>query len=149
MQSLFDANTFRDTVGRIEALQPSMSRQWGKMTPAQMLEHSARALEMAIGRGPQKQFWLGKLIGWTARKGFVGEKPFSKNSPTDPTFVVSDEPAFADAKQRLIGLMREFQSKGEAACDGNVHTFFGRMSGAEWGVTQYKHLDHHLRQFGA
>jgi hypothetical protein len=27
--------------------------------------------------------------------------------------------------------------------------FFGRMSGAEWGVTQYKHLDHHLRQFGA
>jgi hypothetical protein len=46
-------------------------------------------------------------------------------------------------------LMREFQTKGEAACNGNVHSFFGRMSGAEWGVMQYKHLDHHLRQFGA
>jgi hypothetical protein len=45
--------------------------------------------------------------------------------------------------------MRELHSKGERGCDGNVHRFFGRLSGAEWGVTQYKHLDHHLRQFGA
>ena len=52
MKSLFDSNTFQDTVGRVEALQASASRQWGKMTPARMLEHSARALEMAIGRGP-------------------------------------------------------------------------------------------------
>jgi hypothetical protein len=30
-----------------------------------------------------------------------------------------------------------------------VHGFFGPLSGAEWGVSQYKHVDHHLRQFGA
>ena len=149
MKSLFNSDVFKDTVSRIETLQPSASRQWGKMTPARMLEHSARALEMAVGKGPQKQVWLGKLIGWTARKNFVGEKPFSKNGPTGPEFIVHDEPDFAEAKHRLLGLMREFQSKGEAGCDGNVHAFFGRMSGAEWGVTQYKHLDHHLRQFGA
>ena len=149
MKSLFDPNVFQDTVGRIEALQPSASRQWGKMTPSKMLEHSARALEMAAGKGPQTQVWLGKLIGWTARENFVGEKPFSKNGPTGPQFIVHDEPDFAKSKHRLLGLMREFQSMGEADCDGNVHAFFGRMSGAEWGVTQYKHLDHHLRQFGA
>ena len=32
--------------------------------------------------------------------------------------------------------------------DGNVHPFFGRLSGKQWGETQYKHVDHHLRQFG-
>ena len=149
MKSLFDSKTFQGTVGRIEALQPSASRQWGKMTPSQMLEHSARALEMAVGKGPQKQVWFGKVIGWAVRKNFLGEKPFSKNGPTDPEFIVHDEPDFNGAKRRLLGLMRDFQSKGELGCDGNVHGFFGRLSGAEWGVTQYKHLDHHLRQFGA
>ena len=149
MTSLFNSDAFKDAVSRIEALQPSVSRQWGKMTPAQMLEHSARALEMAIGRGPQKQAWIGKLIGWAVKKNFVGEKPLGKNSPTDPRLIIDDEPDFTAAKHRLLGLMREFQSKGEAGCDGNMHSFFGRMSGAEWGVMQYKHLDHHLRQFGA
>jgi hypothetical protein len=149
VKSLFNSDVFEDTVSRIEALQPSASRQWGKMTPAQVLEHSARALEMAIGRGPQKQVRIGKLIGWAVLKQFVGEKPLSKNSPTDPQFIIRDEPDFNAAKQRLLGVMREFQTKGEAACNGNVHSFFGRMSGAEWGVMQYKHLDHHLRQFGA
>jgi len=149
MKSLFDAAVFQQTVGRIEGLQPAAARQWGKMTPSQMLEHTTRALEMACGKGPQKQFWLGKLIGWAVRKSFVGEKPFSKNGPTDPDLIVRDEPNFDAAKNRLLAVMREFQSGGASGCDGNVHAFFGRMSGAEWGVTQFKHLDHHLRQFGA
>jgi hypothetical protein len=63
--------------------------------------------------------------------------------------VIQSEPDFAAAKNRLLVVMRELHSKGERGCDGNVHRFFGRLSGAEWGVTQYKHLDHHLRQFGA
>ena len=149
MKSLFDPAVFQQTVSRIDALQPSAPRQWGKMTPAQMLEHSARALDMACGKGPQKQVWLGKLISWMARKSYVGEKPFSKNGPTGPEFIVRDEPDFEKTKTRLLNVMREFQSIGETGCDGNVHAFFGRLSGAEWGVTQYKHLDHHLRQFGA
>ena len=149
MKSLFNSDVFKDTVGRIEALQASASRQWGKMTPSQMLEHVTRALETACGKGPQTQAWLGKLIGWAVKKSFVGEKPFSKNSPTSPEFIVHDEPGFDATKQRLLGVMREFQSLGERGCDGHVHGFFGTMSGAEWSVMQYKHLDHHLRQFGA
>jgi hypothetical protein len=51
-----------------------------------------------------------------------------------------------DKVKTLVG---ELHGMGEKGCDGNVHRFFGRLTGAEWGVTQYKHLDHHLRQFGA
>ena len=149
MKTLFDPAVFEQTVSRVNGLQPSAARQWGKMTPAQALEHLARALEMACGKGPQKQVWIGKLIGWAVKKNFVGEKPFSKNSPTAPEFIVHDEPGFDATKQRLVGAMRKFQSLGARGCDGHVHSFFGTMSGAEWGVMQYKHLDHHLRQFGA
>ncbi len=149
MKSLFDPNVFTETVKRVEALQPSAPRQWGKMTPAQMLEHAARVLDMACGKGPQKQILAGRLLSWTFRRTFLGEEPFGKNAPTGRDFVIQSEPDFAAAKNRLLVVMRELHSKGERGCDGNVHRFFGRLSGAEWGVTQYKHLDHHLRQFGA
>lgn len=149
MDSLFDPEVHRTLQRRLDALKPDAPRQWGKMTPAQMLEHTARALDMAAGKTASKQALLGKLIGWMFRAGFVGEKPFSKNSPTGPDFIVKDEPDFERTKARLKSLMTEFHALGEQGCDGNVHGFFGTLSGREWGVTQFKHVDHHLRQFGA
>jgi hypothetical protein len=118
------------------------------MTAAQMLEHTARALEMAAGKKKSKQALLGKIIGWIFRKGFVGPRPFQRNAPTGPDFVVRGEPDFGRTKERVKTLLREFHALGEQGCDGNIHGFFGRMTGAEWGVTQFKHMDHHLRQFG-
>jgi hypothetical protein len=148
MQTLFDAQTHQDIVRRIESLRPDSARQWGRMSPAQALEHASRALEMAIGRKPSRQRLVGKLIGRFFRKDFLGEKPFPKNSPTGPDFIIKDEPDFAATKARILALLAEFHALGERGCDGHVHGFFGRMTGAEWGKTQFKHVDHHLRQFG-
>jgi hypothetical protein len=92
---------------------------------------------------------LGKLVGRFFRSDFVGPKPFGKNGPTGREFIVQGEPDFMKARERLRSLLEEFHRDGESACDRRVHGFFGRLSGAEWGITQYKHIDHHLRQFGA
>jgi hypothetical protein len=148
MQTLFDSTTHQDVVRRVAALRPDSVRQWGKMSPAQMLEHTSRALEMALGTKPVSQVFLGKLISWTVRKQFLGEKPFSKNGPTGPWLIVKDEPDFAAVQAKATRLLNEFHQLGERGCDGHVHGFFGKMTGAEWGVTQFKHFDHHLRQFG-
>jgi hypothetical protein len=148
METLFDPKTHEDILRRVASLKPDSARLWGKMTPAQMLEHTSRALEMAIGKKPARQVLLGKLISWTVRKRFVGEEPFGKNGPTGPWLIVRDDPDFAAVQAKATGLLREFHQLGERGCDGNIHGFFGKMSGAEWGVTQYKHFDHHLRQFG-
>lgn len=128
MKSLFDPEVFQQTVSRVENLQSSATRQWGKMTPAQMLEHTARVVEMACGKGNQKQIWPGKLFSWTIRRSFLSEKPFGKNAPTGRAFVIQNEPEFMAAKARLLGVMREFRSLGEIGCDGHVHAFFGRLS---------------------
>lgn len=148
METLFNPDTLKTIQARVDALSPSATRQWGKMTVTQMMEHTARALEMAAGKTPSKQALLGKLIGWTVKKRFLGPQPFPKNGPTAPEFIVKDDPAFDETKKRLQALLSEFHSLGERGCDGNVHKFFGPLTGAEWGITQYKHLDHHLRQFG-
>jgi hypothetical protein len=63
--------------------------------------------------------------------------------------VIQGDPDFARTKERVKTLLAEFHALGERGCDGNIHGFFGKMTGAEWGVTQFKHLDHHLRQFGS
>lgn len=148
MQSVFDVATYDDLVRRIAALRPDSPRQWGKMTPSQMLEHTARVLEMATGRKPSKQMLVGKMISWAFRGQFLGEKPFGKNSPTGPDFVITDQPNFAMTKTRVIGLLQELHQLGEQGTDGHVHGFFGPLTGAQWGQTQFKHIDHHLRQFG-
>jgi hypothetical protein len=150
VKTIFDPMAYNEISSRLEALQPSARRQWGKMTVAQMLEHTARATEMATGKRPLKQAFLGRMIGWAFKKNFVGEKPFAKNAPTGPDFIVTAmDPDFNGGKARLKAVLGELHALGEKGCDGKVHAFFGPMTGAEWGVTQYKHVDHHLRQFGA
>lgn len=148
MKTVFDAEVYQELRGRIDSLSPQSSRLWGKMSVSQMLEHVARALEMATGRRVRKQVMLGKLIGWMFRKDIVGPKPFGRDSPTGPDFVVQDEPDFKATGARVKDLLDDLHSQGEAGTDGRIHGFFGRLSGREWGVTQFKHLDHHLRQFG-
>jgi hypothetical protein len=76
MKTIFDPSNCEDLLRRVDSIPPGSGRQWGKMSAAQMLEHTARALEVATGRRPTKQAFLGKLIGWRFRKDFVGEKPF-------------------------------------------------------------------------
>ncbi len=149
MKTLFDPAVHKDVLRRVDSVRPDSQRQWGKMTAGQMLEHTARALEMATGKKPLKQAFIGKMIGWKFRKGFLGPEPFPKSSPTAPDFVIQGEPDFARTKERVKTLLAEFHAMGAQGCDGNIHGFFGRMTGAEWGITQFKHLDHHLRQFGS
>ena len=148
MKTIFDQNTRDELIERLAKLKPDTDREWGKMSASQMMEHTARTLEMATGQVPMKQAFIGKAIGWIFKSKFLGEQPFSKNSPAGPTLIIKDEPHFDAARERLIGLTNHFHSLGESGTHGNIHGFFGPLTGKQWGETQYKHVDHHLRQFG-
>lgn len=148
MKTIFDPGAHAELIERLGRLAPDAARQWGTMSAAQMMEHAARGLEMASGRKPVKQVFLGKMLSWMFRKEFLGEQPFKPNRPTGPDFKIKDEPDFESTRIRLSELIMEFQALGESGLDGNVHGFFGPLTGKQWGETQYKHLDHHLRQFG-
>jgi hypothetical protein len=119
------------------------------MSPAQMMCHCALALETSTGDRPMKQKFIGKILAPLVRSSSLGEKPFGRNGPTDPTFVVSDEKDFGAERMRLTGLIDRFVGNGPEKAATYTHAFFGKLSGREWGELMYKHLDHHLRQFGA
>ena len=72
----------------------------------------------------------------------------AQNAPTGPDYKIADEPDLDKTRERLTQLIAKFHDSGEPGLDGNVHPFFGPLTGKQWGETQYKHLDHHFRQFG-
>jgi hypothetical protein len=148
MQTLFNPADRDALAGRFASLEPGAQRQWGRMEPAQMLRHCAIALEDALGTRPVKQVFLGKLVTPIIRNQVFGAKPFRRGAPTDPTYVVSGSADFAAELSRLATLIDRLVQRGAAKSEGLVHPFFGRLSGENWGRLVYKHLDHHLRQFG-
>jgi hypothetical protein len=149
MQSLFEPAAKKSILDRLAALSPGATRQWGKMDAAQMMAHCSVAMEAATGDKPLKHSLIGKIFAPFVKKGLLGEKPFGKDSPTDPTFVVADKRDFAKEKDHLTGLIGRFCQSGPSEAGKYTHSFLGKISGHDWGVVMYKHLDHHLRQFGA
>jgi hypothetical protein len=149
MKTLFDQTDRESILERLSILNANSARQWGKMSASQMVTHCARALESGTGDRPMKQKLIGKILMPFFRSSILGEKPFNKNGPTDPAFIVADERDFSIERQKLIDLITRFADRGLANAAKQTHAFFGKLSGEQWGELMYKHIDHHLQQFGA
>ncbi|MEP7064500.1 MAG: DUF1569 domain-containing protein [Gemmatimonadota bacterium] len=150
MKNLFDSDRVAEVQRRLAQLRPNSERQWGKMTPSQMLAHCSVAMETALGDRKPPRMFLGRVFGgMVKRKMFGDDKPLDRNSPTAPFLVVREQPEFEAERARLSTLVDRFAKGGPAACTAHPHTFFGPMTPGEWAILMYKHADHHLRQFGA
>jgi hypothetical protein len=149
MKNLFAPAAVDEVVSRIDTLQPASQRQWGKMDVAQMMAHCSAALDMASGRINPPRIFLGRLIGPLVKPIYTNGKPFSQNNPTDKKLVVSDQRDFAREQEQLLLNVRQFHQRAEAGCTRHPHPFFGALTPQQWARGMYKHMDHHLRQFGA
>ncbi|HEY4901887.1 MAG TPA: DUF1569 domain-containing protein [Candidatus Sulfotelmatobacter sp.] len=149
MKNLFQPDAASEVTSRIDTLQPSTQRLWGKMDVAQMMAHCSAALDMASGRLILPRVFIGRVFGRLARPIYSNDKPFSRNNPTDKKLAISDSRDFVQEQEQLKIKIRQFHQDGEARCTTHPHPFFGPLTTHEWATGMYKHLDHHLRQFGA
>jgi transposase InsO family protein len=93
--------------------------------------------------------FLGRIIGRMVKSKVVGDdEPMRRNSPTTKDLVVRDERDLGTERARLCTLLDRFAAAGATGCTTHPHSFFGRLTPEEWAILMYKHLDHHLRQFG-
>lgn len=149
MDSLFNSETVKKFVQRMDRLTPQSRSEWGKMDVAQMLTHCQKPLEIASGKIVPKVNPLIKLLfGKSARKSILRDPQFKKSIPTFAEAKIVDKRVFDAEKKTLIDLMEKFQKNGPEGITKKAHPFFGEMSIEEWDALQTKHLDHHLRQFG-
>ena len=150
MKNIFNPSDHAELICRLDALRPDSPRQWGSMSPSQMLAHCSAGIEMAMGRVNPPRTLLGRLLGpmikWIVLKD---DAPMRRNSPTMDALVVTGEADFEREYERLRNLVLHFVAGGKAACTAHPHTLFGPLSPDQWSILMYKHLDHHLRQFSA
>jgi hypothetical protein len=144
-QSLYDQQVFEETLKRIDNLTPETKPQWGKMDAAQMLAHCAEVIDVSNGKPLKNTPFLVTLLKGPIKKAVVGPKPYPKNSKTHPQYRQTEPKNFEEEKGRLLNSldkMKELEGKKI------YHSLFGVMSQEDKGWAMYKHLDHHLQQFG-
>lgn len=149
MPTLLDPGECERTIQRFRTLSASTKPLWGKMNAAQMLAHCRVPLEVTMGRVRLKRMWLGLLIGPLLKKKVLGPKPFPRNGPTAPEFRMTGLHDFDQELARLTDTLHAFRDGGPAGITKEPHPFFGPMTVADWERLQWKHVDHHLQQFGA
>ncbi|MGX7668709.1 DUF1569 domain-containing protein [Flavobacterium pedocola] len=148
MESLFTPEGNQNIIDRINKLQPTSLSQWGKMTVDQMMSHCIAPLDVVFGNLHLKMNPVMAFFGRTIiRKKVLGAKQFKKESPTAPAFIRTGTYDFETTKAELIEKVKKFR-EGPQVIKTHKHPFFGPMTNEEWNNIQWKHLDHHLRQFG-
>jgi hypothetical protein len=149
MKNLFEAARVEEVKERVAQLRPDSERQWGTMNPAQALAHCSSGIEMAVGEIRPPRVLIGRIFGRIVKPKALGnDEPMRKNSPTSKDLVVGDERDLGTERVRLCGLIDRFATAGPKGCTTHPHAFFGPLTPEEWAILMYKHLDHHLRQFG-
>lgn len=148
MESVFDKAENAAILKRIDSLTPTTPAVWGKMNAAQMVLHCQKPIEVSFGQGNLKRNLFGILFGGMVKRKLLKPGPLDKNSPTAPGFsTVKLTPDFEKERQTLRSMVARY-AQGPSSITHEVHPFFGKMTHAEWDTLQWKHLDHHLRQFG-
>ena len=147
MRSLWDPTAAEELLGRLDRLTADTPARWGKFTCPDMVAHLNESIRMALGditpaskNLPIRFFPLKQLIIYVL--------PFPKGAPTAPDLLVrSGRAVWADE----VKLFRELLARLVAQpLDRSwpAHPAFGSMDRRSWGVLGYRHMSHHLTQFG-
>ncbi|WP_276167353.1 DUF1569 domain-containing protein [Zobellia alginiliquefaciens] len=149
MKTIFDQNTRKQLINRIEQINADKNPEWGKMNVFQMLKHNTYWNGWILGGEDHtyKQALMGKLLGKIVLKRMIkDDKPLDKNIPTSDQFKPKILEGNVEAeKSKWIGLIQAYANYNNPDF---IHDFFGKMTKVQIGVLVYKHTDHHLRQFG-
>ena len=150
MKSVFNQNDTKELTARINSLKPDSVAVWGKMNVAQMLAHCNVTYEMVFeNKHPKPNAIMRFILKFFVKQIVVGDKPYKKSSRTAPAFLIVDERNFEKEKNRLMSYIEKTQELGEIYFEGKESNSFGVLNKIEWNNMFYKHLDHHLKQFGA
>ncbi len=150
MKNVFNQNDVAEIIERINSLTPESPAQWGKMSVSQMLAHCNVTYEFIYEPEKHKKpgAFMKFILKLLVKSKVTNEVLYKPNNPTAPAFIIKDNKNFEDEKKRLIEYINRALESGADYFDNLESHSFGRLNKNEWNNMFYKHLDHHLRQFG-
>jgi hypothetical protein len=150
MKTLANPDHRSEILNRLAAIGPDTPRRWGTLTSPEMICHLADAFRIALGERESDE--LGSIFLRTIGKVVAIYLPFPwpHNVPTrpesDPKVEGTRPTEFAADVEALRDLCHRF---GDRSGGWSLHPAFGALNDAAWHRWGYRHMDHHLRQFGA
>jgi hypothetical protein len=144
-RSLSDARARQELAERLERLSPEAKPLWGKMSAPQMLAHIGDWMLMAKGvlaTAPKN-----RVLSFPPLKQLaIYWLPFPKGVPTAPELIRRRPLAWTVERAAVRQQLQSFENFNPAVWP--EHPVFGEMTPRAWYVLGYRHMDHHLRQFG-
>ena len=149
LPSIYDKAIAEQIIGRINQLNSTTQPKWGKMSVGQMLAHCNVTYEMIYeNKHPKPNGFVKLLLKLFVKSKVINEQIYPKDAQTAPAFIIKETKDFEVEKKRLTDNIHKVQASGESFFDGKDSHSFGVLNKTEWNNMMYKHLDHHLRQFG-
>ncbi|HUM96339.1 MAG TPA: DUF1569 domain-containing protein [Chitinophagaceae bacterium] len=146
VKNLFEPAVKQEIEDRINKLTLQSQPKWGKMNVAQMLAHLQEPMAIALDGKTVKANWLMKMIFPLFKSKLWDDQPYKQNLPTSPSFITyGSEKDFENEKQGLLNMVNRFT---ETNIISDRHPIFGKLTKENWSKATWKHIDHHLQQFG-
>jgi hypothetical protein len=147
--NLGNPQTAEQVIARAQRLQPSSQPLWGTMTVTEMLHHCNKVHHQLLSpasSSAKKTSLKQYLLRWLV---LYGMPRFPRNAQTPKAMRTKgtiDNAEFEKQREEFVASVKKFATNTEPIA--HFHPYFGKLSTKQWGITSWKHVDHHLRQFG-
>jgi hypothetical protein len=146
-KTLWDDAARAEILRRVAALTPATRPLWGRMTAGEMLAHLVHGMSLGLG-GLEARPRRSLFRRWPLKYLFVYWIPFPKGVPAPRELVTRGTPVDWEANLRALRESIAAIARRDRNGAWPPHPVFGPLSGKAWGALGWRHLDHHLRQFG-
>lgn len=147
-KSIFDKSTRNELEQRIDKISLSSPAQWGQMNAAEMLYHCKQALRIIMHaeekhRSSTIRQKLLKFVFLYVKNDFPKNVRTPKQIDVKKSKVIITDIELEKRELKEVMELFSMQQNLHAA-----HPYFGNLNRKGWGIFSYKHIDHHLKQFG-
>ncbi|WP_228376333.1 DUF1569 domain-containing protein [Chryseobacterium sp. IHB B 17019] len=148
-KSLHNRADFDEIIRRISDLSETSKGRWGKMDVCQMMRHCNFVLQIPLQKIelPVVNILFGTIGIVTKIEMQIFNNGIPRNMPTFQKLIVNFDCDFNDEKHDLLKTLDEYWNTFMNKNLPDNHMLFGKMKEKDWGFLEYKHLDHHLKQF--
>jgi hypothetical protein len=152
MKTLASAADREAIVRRLHTVVPESPRRWGRMSAHQMLCHLTDVFRSSMGERRVKSTlpivaqvpvrWVAIWLPLRWPRGFPAPPEWDQ-------MIAGTPPSnFEQDRSELLRIFARFTEQPRTFA-WSEHAIFGHLSDREWQRLGYRHMDHHLRQFGA
>jgi len=150
MNTLRNESNRTNLIERLKKLSSGEKPLWGKMTVDQMMSHLVQAADLPFKAIlPDKSNFMSRTF---IKPLILYVLPMPKEVKTSPEFNQQEngrKPEEFSADRAIV--IDSINTLGSLSLDHEClsHPMFGKMNAKEWALIAHKHIDHHLKQFGA